>query len=86
MIQSHDVDDQIQKMNLNTLALANESLINLMDLFFETRRERNAARVAYFLEQKHINVGAINRGSRMRFSETRHSWLPELPGACSASP
>ena len=64
-IQSQYNYDQIQGSNLNTLASGNEPLIDLMDLFFETRKERNIARVAYFFEQKPNNVGAIYKRSRI---------------------
>lgn len=40
--------------------------MDLMDLFFETRQERNMARVACFFEQKPSNVGAIYRGARIQ--------------------
>lgn len=68
-IQSQYDDDQIQGSNLNILVLGNETLMDLMDLFFETRQERHMARVACFFEQKPSNVGAIYRGSRIQVSE-----------------
>ena len=64
-IQSQYDDDQIQGSNLNILAPGNETLMDLMDLFFETRQERNMARVACFFEQKPSNVGAIYKGPRI---------------------
>lgn len=64
-IQSQYDDDQIQGSNLNILAAGNETLMDLMDVFFETRQERHIARVACFFEQKPSNVGAIYKGSRV---------------------
>lgn len=51
---------------MKILEHGNETLMDLMDLFFETRQERNMARVACFFEQKPSNVGAIYRGSRIQ--------------------
>jgi len=56
---------QIQGSNLNILAPGNETLMDLMDEFFETRQERHIARVACFFEQKPSNVAAIYKGSRV---------------------
>ena len=68
-IQSQYDDDQIQGSNLNILTAGNETLMDLMDLFFETRQERHMARVACFYEQKPSNVGVIYRGSRIQVRE-----------------
>ena len=65
VIRSQYNDDQIQGSNLNILAPGNEALMDLMDLFFENRQERNMARVAYFFEQKPKNVGAIYKRPRI---------------------
>lgn len=62
-IQSQYEDDQILGPNLNILAPGNESLMDLMDMFFETRQERHMARVACFFESKPSNVGAIYKGA-----------------------
>ena len=69
-IQSQYEDDQIQESNLNILAPGNEILLDLLDLFFETRQERNLARVACFFEEKPSNVGAIYRGPRIQVGGT----------------
>lgn len=68
-IQSQYKYDQIQGSNLNILAPGNEILQDLLDLFFETRQERNLARVACFFEEKPSNVGAIYKGSRTQVGE-----------------
>ena len=69
-IQSQYEDDQIQGSNLNILAPGNEILLDLLDLFFETRQERNLARVACFFEEKPSNVGAIYKGPRIQVGGT----------------
>lgn len=76
-IQSQYEDDQIQASTLNILAPGNKTLGDLLDLFFETRQERNLARVACFFEQKPSNVGAILGGPRMNVSATN---LPPRSG------
>lgn len=48
VIQNQYEDGQIQGSKLNILAPGNETLMDLMDVFFETRQERNMARVACF--------------------------------------
>ena len=68
-IQSQYKEEQIQESNLHILAPGNETLIDLMDEFSETRKERNIARVACFFEQKPSNVGAIYKGPRLQASE-----------------
>lgn len=68
-IQSQYDDDQIQGSSLNILAPGNETLMDLMELFFETRQEKNLAHVACFYEQKPSNVGAIYKGSRIQVSQ-----------------
>ncbi len=68
-IESQYKEEQIQGSNLNILAPGNETLMDLMDDFSETRKERNLARVACFFEQKPSNVGAIYKGPRLQVSE-----------------
>ena len=68
-IQSQYDDDQIQGSSLNILAPGNETLMDLMELFFETRQEKNMAQVACFFEQKPSNVGAIYKGSRIQVGQ-----------------
>ena len=63
-IQSHYEDDQILGSNLTILAPGNESLMDLMEMFFETRQEKPIARIACFYEQKPSDVGAIYKGPR----------------------
>lgn len=58
-------NDQVLGENLNVLAPGNESLMDLMDVYFETRQENKKASVACFYEQKPSDVGAILRGSRV---------------------
>ncbi|KAL8725863.1 MAG: hypothetical protein Q9166_007084 [cf. Caloplaca sp. 2 TL-2023] len=65
-IQSQYDDDQIQGSSLNILAPGNETLMDLMELFFETRQDKNMTHVACFFEQKPSNVGAIYKGSRIQ--------------------
>lgn len=64
--QSQYEEDRIQGAVLNILAPGNESLMDLMTLFFETRQEKGKARVACFFEQKSSNVGVILGGSRIQ--------------------
>lgn len=64
--QSQYEEGQVQGAVLNILAPGNESLMDLMTFFFETRQEKNKAHVACFFEQKSSNVGAILRGSRIQ--------------------
>ena len=64
--QSQYEDDQVLGENLNVLAPRNECLVDLMDVYFETRQENNKAYVACFYEQKPSNVGVILRGSRVQ--------------------
>ena len=64
--QSQYEEGQVQGAVLNILGPGNESLTDLMTFFFETRQEKNKARVACFFEQKPSNVGAILRGSRIQ--------------------
>ncbi len=90
-IQSQYKEEQIQGSNLNILAPGNETLIDLMDEFSETRTERNIARVACFYEQKPSNVGAIYKGPRLQVSKLvflqmsltvySNSWWMKLQGA-----
>ena len=90
-IQSQYKEEQIQGSNLNILTPGNESLIDLMDEFSETRTERNIARVACFYEQKPSNVGAIYKRPRlqvskliflqMRLTVYSNSWWMKLQGA-----
>ena len=68
-IPSQFKEKQIQGSNLHILAPGNETLIDLMDEFSETRKERNIARVACFFEQKPSNVGAICNGPQLQVSE-----------------
>ena len=68
-IQSRYQEEQIQGSNLHILAPGNETLLDLMDEFSETRKERNIPRVACFFEQKPSNVGAIYKGPRLQVSE-----------------
>ena len=63
-IQSQYEDDRIEESNLSILDPGNETLIDLVDIFLETRQERNKARIACFFELKPSNVGAIYKGSR----------------------
>ncbi|MCJ1424696.1 hypothetical protein MMC29_002584, partial [Sticta canariensis] len=67
-IQSQYEDDQIQGSNLNILAPGNETLMDLMEIFFETRREEYKAQIACFFELKPSNVGAIYNGPREQSS------------------
>ncbi|KAL9023003.1 MAG: hypothetical protein Q9196_007436, partial [Gyalolechia fulgens] len=59
-------DDQVQGAVLNILPPGNESLIDLITYFFETRQGKCDAPVACFFEQKSSNVGAILHGSRIQ--------------------
>ncbi len=68
-IESQYKEEQIQGSNLNILAPGNETLMDLMDDFSETRKEGNIARLACFFEQKPSNVGAIYQGPRLCVSE-----------------
>ena len=68
-IQSQYQEDQIQGSNLHILAPGNETLLDLMDEFSETRKKRDVALVACFFEQKPSNVGAIYHGPRLQVSE-----------------
>ena len=68
-IQSQYDDDQIQKSNLNILASRNETLMNLMKVFFETRQEKNITQITCFFEQKFSNVDAIYKGSRKQIDQ-----------------
>ncbi|MCJ1429508.1 hypothetical protein MMC29_007423, partial [Sticta canariensis] len=65
-IQSQYEDDQIQRSNLNILDPGNETLVDLVDMFLETRQEKNLARIACFFELKPSNVGAIYDGPRIQ--------------------
>ncbi len=69
--QSQYEEGQVQGAVLNILAPGNESLMDLMTFFFETREEKNKAHVACFFEQKSSNVGAILRGSRIQVCERK---------------
>ena len=69
-IQSQYKEEQIQGSNLNILTPGNETLIDLMDEFSETRTERNIACVACFYEQKPSNVGAIYKETRLQVSKS----------------
>jgi len=53
---------------LNILAPGNETLVDLMDQFGQTRKGDTKARIACFFEQKPSNVGAILRGDRVDVS------------------
>ena len=64
--QSQYEEGQVQGAVLNILAPGNETLIDLMTLFFETRQETNITYIACFFEQKSSNVGAILRGTRIQ--------------------
>ncbi len=68
-IQSQYREGQIQGSNLNILAPGNETLMDLMDDFSETRKEGNIARLACFFEQKPSNVGAIYQGPPLQVSK-----------------
>ena len=83
--QSQYEEGQVQGAVLNILGPGNESLTNLMTFFFETRQEKNKARVACFFEQKLSNVGAILRGSRIQVCGRKSSsaqlmWNQEICG------
>ena len=67
-IQSRYQEEQIQEFNLHILVQGNETLLDLMDEFSETRKKRNVARVACFFEQKPSNVGAIYKGPPLQVS------------------
>ena len=67
--QSQYEEGQVQGAVLNILAPRNEILIDLMDIFFETRQKKSKAYVACFFEQKASNVGAILSGSRIQIYE-----------------
>ena len=64
--QSQYEEGQVQGAVLPILAPGNETLIDLMTLFFETRQEKNKAYLACFFEQKSSNVGAILRRTRIQ--------------------
>ena len=64
--QSQYSEDQVQGAVLNILAPGNESLADLMTLFFETRQEKWKAHIACFFELKPSNVGAILGGRRIQ--------------------
>ena len=68
-IESQYKEEQIQGSNLNILERGNETLIDSMDDFSKTRKERNLARVACFFEQKPSKVGAIYKEPRLQVSE-----------------
>ena len=56
--QSQYEEDQVQGAALNILVPGNDSLADLMTLYFETRQEKWKAHVACFFELKSSNVGA----------------------------
>ncbi|KAI4136790.1 MAG: hypothetical protein LQ341_005446, partial [Variospora aurantia] len=60
---SQYAEDQIQGAVLNILAPGNETLIDLLTYFLETRQGEGKAYIACFFEQKSSNVGAILHGS-----------------------
>lgn len=64
--QSQYEEDRVRGAVLNILPPGNESLIDLMRYFFETRQGKGDAPAACFFEQKSSNVGAILRGSRIQ--------------------
>lgn len=66
--QSQYEEGQIQGAILNILAPGNESLSDLMTLFFETRQE-SKAHIACFFEQKPSNVGSILGRTRVQVRE-----------------
>ena len=68
-IKSQYKEKQIQGFNLNIFAWGNETLIDLMNDFFEIKKERNLTRVTCFFEQKSNNVNAIYKKSRFQVSE-----------------
>lgn len=70
--QSQYEEGQVHGAILNILAPSNESLTDLIYLFFETRQEKNKAQVAYFFEQKSSNVRAILGRSRIQVCEGSH--------------
>lgn len=80
--------EQIHIENLNILAPGNEILIELMDTFMETRREKHKTPAACFFEQKRSNVGMIVGGEDRLVStiefELSHGLLrivnPDVPG------
>ena len=61
-IQSKYEHDQVQGSSFNILDPGNETLMDLMDTFFETRQQRYKAYLACFFEQKLSNVGALYKG------------------------
>ncbi|KAL9019552.1 MAG: hypothetical protein Q9185_003172 [Variospora sp. 1 TL-2023] len=63
---SQYAEDQIQGAVLNILPPGNESLLDLLTYFLETRQGEGKAYVACFYEQKSSNVGAILHGSRIQ--------------------
>ena len=69
--QSQYEEGQVQRAVLNILAPGNESLMDLMTFFFETRQEKNKAHVVCFFEQKSSNVDVILRGSRIQVCERK---------------
>ena len=75
-IQSQYVDDQIQASNLNILVPGNETLLDLLDLFFETRQEKNPTRIACFFEEKPSNIGAIYHGPRVQVGRINSNSKP----------
>lgn len=61
-IQSQYEHDQVQGSNFNNLDPGKETLMDLMDAFFETRQQRYKAHLACFFEQKPSNVGTVYKG------------------------
>ncbi|KAL8653091.1 MAG: hypothetical protein Q9210_002305, partial [Variospora velana] len=57
--QSQYKEDQVQGAVLNILPPGNESLIDLLTYFFETRPGKGDAPVACFFEQKSSNVNPV---------------------------
>lgn len=74
--QSQYEEGQVQGAVLHILAPGNETLMDLMTLFFETRQEKDKAHIACFYEKKSSNVGAILGGTRI---QVRGSSLDQGP-------
>lgn len=77
--QSQYEKNRIQKTILNILIFNNESLMNLMNLFFKTRQKKKKTWVICFFEQKSSNVEIILDESWSQMCDETlyemHSWF-----------
>ena len=69
-IQSHYEHDQVQGSNFNILNPGNETLMDLMDTFLETRKQRYKSYLACFFELNPSNVGAVYKGAPTQVYQT----------------